>query len=125
MFGMNGNAIQLTRGNSAVIQIELTDTETGNAIVLSDGESVLFTVKKLYGNKVMQKTLTASDHDSEDETKLNLILEPDDTIPLVSGEYKYDCLYLTSDGQAVTFISSTLTITEAFGVYTDIGGEGD
>jgi hypothetical protein len=41
---------------------------------------------------------------------------------LTTGEYLYDVLLLTSDGQAITFISSSLVIEKAIGLYTDAGG---
>lgn len=113
------NIIEITRGNSAVIDITPIDTDTGAPFKLSEGDRVLFTLKSKRGTKVFQKVLTNADYESEEDDSLNLELAPEDTIDLISGEYFYDCLLLTDDNQAATFISSTLIIKEAIGLYTD------
>lgn len=119
------NLIHLTRGNSATISILPISTDTTEPVILDDGDSVLFTMKDSKGNTVLQKTLTNDDYsDPEDET-IDLLIEPEDTIDLLTGEYKYDCLLLLSNGEAITFISSTVVIDEAVGTYRDVNGGGD
>ena len=115
------NFISLTRGNSAVIQITPTDSNTGDPIILSDTDRVIFTIKNRRNVTVFQKILTANDYE-EGSTALSCYMDPDDTIDLPTGEYKYDCLFVTDDKQAVTFIQSIFVLTDAYGVYTDAGG---
>ena len=114
------NVIHITRGNSITIQIALTETESGDPFIMLEGDSVLFTVKKNNGDKVIQKQLTPDDYDPEQKGVLLCNVVPSETINLITGEYHYDCLLLTSDGSANTFISSALLVDEAIGTYTDI-----
>lgn len=113
------NLIKITRGNSISLQIYLTDTKTGDPFILGAGDSVLFTVSR-NGEKAIQKMLTAEDYDPDYEGVLLCNIVPSETVNLLTGEYHYDCLLLTSDGNANTFISSALIVDEAVGVYTDI-----
>lgn len=115
-----GNVISITKANSVTVDITPIDTETGDPYVLQEGDKVLFTVKNRRGETVIQKVLTNADYIDAEDTSLNCDLEPADTADLLTGEYKYDCLLLTSDGQAVTFIKSAFIIEEAIGMYTDV-----
>lgn len=117
------NVIKITRGNSADISITVTDAKTGEPIELDEGDRVVFTAKNPAGVTVIRKELTSNDASEEDPTSLVMSLIPDDTM-ITTGEYKYDVLYLTQDNQAITFISSTLIILPAIGLYTDTGGVG-
>lgn len=117
----SANVLKLTKGNSCIIDITPIDEETKEPYILQDGDTVLFTVKNGISGSMFQKTLTNSDYD-DDDTSLNCAINPDDTINMSAGEYAYDCLLLTADGQAVTFISSKFILSEAVGVYTDAGG---
>lgn len=118
----DGNLISVIRGNSAVIGITITDTETGDPYLLTGDSVVIFTVKNKRGEKVIQKTLTSQDYE-EDQQTLECNLSPSDTVTLLTGEYDYDCLlYSESENLAVTFISSNLVIEKAVGLYTDISG---
>lgn len=113
--------LRLTKGNSADISITLTDADTGDAIVIEEGDNVLFTAKSKRGETVIKRTLTDADISPYDGHSLILSLTPEETM-VTTGEYLYDVLLVTSDGQAVTFISSTLIIENALGLYTDLGG---
>lgn len=118
----SSNVLKLTKGNSCIIDITPIDATTKQPVILQSGDKVLFTVKG-YSGTVLQKTLTEADYDDGD-TSLNCAINPEDTVDLPVGEYAYDCLYLTDDGQAVTFISSKFIITTAAGLYTDAELEG-
>lgn len=113
--------LYITRGNSAEILITLTDTDTGLPIVIGEGDKVLFTVKNQNGVTVIKKVLTNTDL-AEDGHSLIMNILPSET-NITTGEYKYDVLLVTLEGQAVTFISSTMIITDAVGLYTDLGGD--
>lgn len=124
MFGISDNVLCITRGNSMTIIITPMTADTGKPVILGEGDTVLFTVKNLLGTTVIQKTLTMANYDEGE----NLVCEVDasETINLPNGEYKYDCLMVLSDGQASTFISSKMFVTDAVGLYTDItGGDGN
>lgn len=112
--------LYITRGNSAEILITLTDTDTGLPIVIGEGDKVLFTAKNQNGDTVIQKILTENDL-AEDGHSLIMNILPSET-DITTGEYRYDVLLVTLEGQAVTFISSTMVITDAVGLYTDLGG---
>lgn len=118
------NLIRLTRGNSVSIEMALIVESTGDMYEFTDDDRVVFTVaKNTTGAVVLRKTMTIDD--VVDTGKIKMELKPDETVSLAPGEYKYDCLLITADGQAITFISSALVIDEAVGVYTDIGGAVD
>lgn len=120
----DSNTIELTRGNSALIEITPMDSETQSPIILDDGDYVLFTVKDMVGNTILQKKLTSDDYPDAGSNCLNCILEPSDTVVAPLGVHKYDCLYVTGDGRAVTFISSHFILSDACGIYTDaVGGD--
>lgn len=121
MLTVKGNILKLTKGNSGIIDITPIDEETKEPYILQDGDTVLFTVKNGISGSMFQKSLTNSDYDEED-TSLNCAINPEDTIAMPVGVYDYDCLLLTADGQAVTFISSKFILCDAVGVYTDVGG---
>lgn len=116
----DGNVIFITRGNTATIDITPIDSATQNPFILQNGDKVLFTVKDSNRRTVIKKTLTNADYTDPEDTSLNCTLEAEDTANLLTGDYKYDCLLVTSDGQAVTFISSSFVIKEAVGMYTDV-----
>lgn len=113
--------IRITRGNSADISIKMTDRESGEPIAIGEGDSVLFTVKNQNGDTVIKKVLTESDL-SDDGYSLLISILPEETL-IQTGEYPYDVLYIGIDGSVVTFISSTMVITNAVGIYTDVGGD--
>ena len=122
------NVIKITKGNSATIDITLVDSDTREHIELSAGDRVLFTVKHRNGKTVIQKTITSADLVPDETDIYTCTIEPEDTLELSTGEYDYDCLLLTTDGQAVTFISSKFVVTKAVGLYTDVtngGGDGE
>lgn len=113
--------LYITRGNSVEILITLTDTDTGLPIAIGEGDKVLFTAKNQNGVTVIKKVLTSTDL-AEDGHSLIMNILPIET-DITTGEYKYDVLLVTLEGQAVTFISSTMIITDAVGLYTDLGGD--
>ena len=116
---VDANALTLVRGNSAIIDITPIDEDTKEPIRLGNNDKVLFTIKTKMGVSKLQKTLTSADYESAEDNSLNCIIYPEDTVDWGTGEYLYDCLLMTQDGTAATFISSTFTILNALGIYTD------
>lgn len=117
----NNNIIILTQGNSALIDITPIDVDTGEPIVLEDGDKVLFTIKTQGGISMLQKTLTKDDYTDVDDKSLNCAIHPTDTINWGTGDYLYDCLLITDSGEAITFISSIIRLLKALGKVTDVG----
>ena len=116
---LDPNRLVITRGNSAIIDITPIDEDTGLPIKLNEGDKVLFTVKSTLGRTMLQKTLTNEDYDGAEDTSLNCVINPEDTIEWFNDDYIYDCLMIKADGTTITFISSTFTLKDAAGVYTD------
>lgn len=116
---LDPNRLVITAGNSAIIDITPINEDTGLPIKLNEGDKVLFTVKSTLGRTMLQKTLTNEDYDGAEDDSLNCVLDPGDTVDWYPDEYLYDCLMITTDGTSITFISSTLKVNKALGVYTD------
>lgn len=113
------NSLELTRGNSLLIDITPIDEETQEPIVLTGEDKVLFTIYNKTRRIKLQKTLTKDDYSDETDTSLNCLIEPDDTLSWLPGDYPYDCL-LCKDSNIITFISSTIHINEAYGEYPEL-----
>lgn len=109
------NRIRITQGNTAAISIDLRQPNGGD-ITLSSSDIVIFTVKSKLGKTVIRKTLTVSNFDPDEPTNVLCEIESSETRNLITGEYFYDCLYVGSDGQITTFISSILQILPAVGL---------
>lgn len=116
--------LRVTKGNSAEVVIAITDKESGEPITITASDTVIFTASDKAGKTVIQKTLTI-DNLTEDGHSLLLEIGHDETM-LQTGEYPYDVMLVTDDPKKVmTFISSTLIIEPAVGLYTDdVGGDG-
>lgn len=115
--------IRITKGNSAEIAISIIDKESGEPIVIGATDTVIFTASDKAGKTVIQKSLTIENL-GEDGHSLILEIGHDETM-LQTGEYPYDVMLVTEDPKKVmTFISSTLIIEPAVGLYTDdVGGD--
>ena len=93
MFDIIDNEIFLSRGDSATIEIEITDDE-GESYTPLLGESVIFSLK----SSVDQcKTLFTKLFTSESNS-LVVELTQEDTSDLSFGVYKYDVILVTEDG---------------------------
>ena len=115
--------LRITKGNSAEIAISIIDKESGEPIVIGATDTVIFTASDKAGKTVIQKPLTIENL-GEDGHSLILEIGHDETM-LQTGEYPYDVMLVTNDPKKVmTFISSTLIIEPAVGLYTDnVGGD--
>lgn len=119
MLSINGTDIQLTRGNTAVLDIVPYIDKPENPVMLNEGDKVLFTVQTSLDVQQLQKVLTYSDQ-SEDGS-LQLVIEPQDTIGLADGAYTYDVVIIFADGGAYTFIpKSEFQVLKAIGTYQDL-----
>lgn len=92
--------IKLTRGDTAVIDIEITDA-SGNPYIMQPLDELIFTVRKIYdaGSVVIEKTL---------QTPV-ITLVTNDTKDLTFGLYRYDIyLYNSSTHIIDTFIAEKI-----------------
>lgn len=92
--------IKLTRGDTAIIDIEITDAD-GEPYIMQPLDELIFTVRKIYdaGSVVIEKTL---------QTPV-ITLVTDDTKDLTFGLYRYDIyLYNSSTHVLDTFIAEKI-----------------
>ena len=102
---VNGTAISLTRGDSLILNINVT--QNGEPYVPQEGDSIRFALKKSISD---EEPLIIKQVDLEN---MQLTINPEDTKPLAYGTYKYDIQLTTVDGYVDTFIGpANFKITE-------------
>lgn len=96
MFEVKDNIITLTRGDSCSLSIDIADSD-GTPYTLNEGDTLTFTLKKKIESKevLLSKELNG--------TVLNL--SPSDTLSLDFGEYVFDIVLKTYDGNVFTIVS--------------------
>ena len=102
---LDGNYIQLTRGDTARLTVTITN-DNGEAYEIQNGDKLTLTLKKTVkdAEPVMTKTITGTDI---------FHIEPSDTSGLSFAKYKYDVELTTFDGDVYTVIPpSTFEILE-------------
>ena len=102
MFDVIDNKIYLSRGDSAIIGIEITDDES-EPYTPSSGESVVFTLKRA---TEQCKTIIVKEF-IENGNDLIVSFDESDTINLSFGVYVYDVILYDSDGNVYTIIPPT------------------
>lgn len=95
MLSLKGQDIQLTRGDSAYFNIEITQNG-GTNYKRQDGDKLIFTIKRSYNSdfSYVQKEIP----------KLALVINPSDTENLDYGTYWYDIELTTSDNSVYTVV---------------------
>ena len=93
MLTIKGNDIHLTKGDSAYLNVEITNDD-GTPYAIKEGDSLTITVKATNGTKIFSKTVQAYE---------SIIIEPKDTIDAGVGRYKYD-IQLNTENQVYTII---------------------
>ena len=93
MLTIKGNEIHLTQGDSAYLNVEITNDD-GTPYAIKEGDSLSMTVKSTNGTKIFSKTVQAYE---------SIIIEPKDTIDVGVGRYKYD-IQLDTENQVYTII---------------------
>ena len=94
MLTIKGNDIHLTKGDSAYLNVEITNDD-GTPYAIKEGDSLTITVKATNGTKIFSKTVQAYE---------SIIIEPQDTADVGVGRYKYD-IQLNTENQVYTIIS--------------------
>lgn len=100
---MKVNEITLYRGNSAVIELNIS--VSGEKYTLQDGDTVEFAVKSSSdrnADKIISKILTDSDYN--ENNSLQIEISPSDTISLQPFTYCYDVGITFADGSFYTVI---------------------
>lgn len=106
MVNISGTTIELTRGDTLRVVLELTDYN-GNAYVPNSGDIIRFAMKRRY-NDATPLILKTIPNDT-----LTLLLEPSETKALPYAEYVYDIEITYVNGDVDTFINkATLKLTE-------------
>lgn len=108
MFEVHGTRITLTRGDSALLAIDLYKDD--ELYVLQDGDVVRFALKQYTEeeNCLVRKPLTV-----DAEGNFILEIEPSDTKTLpFNTTYKYDIELTTAQGKVHTFIKDELYLDE-------------
>ena len=93
MLTIKGNEIHLTQGDSAYLNVEITNDD-GTPYAIKEGDSLTITVKATNGTKIFSKTVQAYE---------SIIIEPKDTADVGVGRYKYD-IQLDTENQVYTII---------------------
>lgn len=98
MLKVFGNEISMTRGDTARLTLSLYDGD-GKAYEPQEGDRIRFTVSDEVGILI-----------SKDITNGEIIIYPNDTVPLDYGVYDYDIQAELGNGDISTAIVSTLTL---------------
>lgn len=97
LYVLNDNTIKLTRGDTALLSIDIYNETIGNSYELAADDKLTLSVKKtLKGSTYcFQKTITGS---------TSITIKPEDTRNLDFGDYFYDVQLNTSTGDVYTVI---------------------
>ena len=97
--GSDGS-IKLTRGDTARLNVNITNDADGNEYVMQEGDVLVMTVKKSISDEKpsFQKTLNGTN---------TFHIKPIDTAQLDFGSYKYDVQLTTAGGDVYTIIEPT------------------
>jgi hypothetical protein len=93
MLNIKKGVITLTRGDSAVLKLDLKTTD-GESYAMQSGDSLLLTLKTSpdVAEILMQKKIN----------NMEFIINPEDTSSLAFGIYYYDIQLTTADGYIYT-----------------------
>lgn len=106
------NVVNISQGDSVTLFVTPVDDETGEPVILAEGDSVVFAVASKLGEVVIEKVLTSANYGDQIEGALICEFTPSDTQSLPTGEYPYTCRLRLGTGVNITFISSSVIITE-------------
>lgn len=101
----SSNQITLTRGDTLILHLSLTENES--FFEFEPGDAIRFALKSTVED---DEPLIIKDADMDTRT---ITIEPEDTKELPFGQYVYDIEYTSEDGVVDTFITpTTFTISE-------------
>ena len=105
-YSVSGTTITLTRGDSFMADISITDQD-GNPYIPVEGDAIRFAMKASYkdGQPLLVKNIPID--------TMKLTLDPLDTKELDFGKYVYDLELTKANGAVDTFITkAVIRITE-------------
>lgn len=105
-YSVSGTTITLTRGDSFIAEISITDQDNKPYIPVT-GDSVRFAMKASYedAEPLLVKNVPVD--------TMKLVLDPEDTKHLAFGKYVYDIELTKATGEVDTFITKAMfKITE-------------
>lgn len=98
MLKLGRNKIYLTRGDTAILKVDILDAN-GDMYTPSATDEVYMTLRKTpRGEEIFCHTIQDG----------ILMIDPEDTAELPYGNYVYDCELRTASGIVQTFIPATL-----------------
>lgn len=97
---INGNNIQMIRGDSEAIGLEFVDKD-GNPVNFNEGDVIYFTVKRTVNTERIAIQKKKKDLEGN---KVEIEIKPSDTSELEFGKYVYDIQYNKADGTVKTII---------------------
>lgn len=98
------NRIHLTRGDSAEINLTIRDRVTGSVFILSDGDRLIFTLKRFITDKEPVLTKSLGQGIRQEQKQYVLQFRPEDTQSLACGRYVYDMKLMRKNGYTDTII---------------------
>lgn len=105
-YNVSGTTITLTRGDTFVALITITDSD-GKPYIPIEGDIVRFAMKSAYGDAepLLIKEIPID--------SLKLVIDPEDTKKLSFAQYVYDIQLTKATGEVDTFITmAKIKITE-------------
>lgn len=106
LYIQHGGKIRLTRGDTAMLKVAITNETTGNEYVVASDDTMAMTIKRDISDTepIIQKKLVGSD---------TFHIEPKDTSSLEFGKYVYDVQLTTKSSEVYTVIEpATFEILE-------------
>lgn len=104
MVDVKNNDIRMTRGDTAVLDLSISNDD-GSTYQITSDDTILFTMKKITADKtvVIQKAVSNG----------KITINPKETASLDYGNYVYDVELRRTDGFVATIITPhVLTLTE-------------
>lgn len=98
------NRIHLTRGDSAVIDLTIQDRVTGSVFILSDGDRLIFTLKRFITDKEPVLTKSLGQGIQQEQSHYVIQFLPEDTRFLSNGRYIYEVKLVRENGYTDTII---------------------
>lgn len=96
MFSIIVRTINLTRGDTARIDVDITNTVTGEKYEIKADDTLTLTVRNVIDSPIcFQKTVTGSK---------TIHIAPEDTAGMLMGRYVYDVEIKTASGDVYTVI---------------------
>jgi hypothetical protein len=105
-YSISGTTITLTRGDSFIAYISITDQDD-NPYIPVEGDSIRFAMKSSYedAEPLLVKNVPID--------TMKLVIDPEDTKSLAFGKYVYDIELTKASGEVDTFITKAIfKITE-------------